>query len=202
MTQLGLFDAPLSLIEGERGSVTYRSGFLLASQADAYFSALRDGVDWHAQRRVMYEREVDVPRLTAHFRLDGTAASPADGIAIEAWGILRDVAACVAEGVDAPFNSVGLNFYRDGNDSVAPHNDRVQELVANEPIALLSLGATRRMLIRSKHAGERAVPIDLAAGSLLVMNYTSQFHYTHGVAKTRMPVGPRISVALRVRPEL
>ena len=48
MTQLGLFDAPLSLIEGERGSVTYRSGFLLASQADAYFSALRDGVDWHA----------------------------------------------------------------------------------------------------------------------------------------------------------
>jgi alkylated DNA repair dioxygenase AlkB len=202
MTQLGLFDAPLSLIEGERGSVTYRSGFLLASQADAYFSALRDGVDWHAQRRVMYEREVDVPRLTAHFRLDGATSRPVDGIAVEAWGALRDVAACVAEAVNAPFNSVGLNYYRDGNDSVAPHNDRLQELVANEPIALLSLGATRRMLIRSKRAGEPAVPIDLAAGSLLVMNYTSQLHYTHGVAKTRTPVGPRISIALRVRPEL
>jgi len=104
------------------------------------------------------------------------------------------------EAIAAPFNSVGLNFYRDGNDSVAPHNDRLQDLVAGEPIALLSLGAPRRMLIRSKRPGEQAVPIDLAAGSLLVMNYVSQRHYTHGVAKTRAPVGPRISVALRVRP--
>jgi alkylated DNA repair dioxygenase AlkB len=198
MTQLGLFDAPLSLIDNERGSVTYRAGFVPAAQADAYFATLRDGVDWHAQRRVMYEREVDVPRLTAHFRLDHV--SHADGITDEAFEIVRDVAARVTEALGAPFNSVGLNFYRDGSDSVAPHNDRLQELGAGEPIALVSLGATRRMLIRSKRAGEPAVPIDFAAGSLLVMNYVSQRHYTHGVAKTRVPVGPRISVALRVRP--
>lgn len=198
MTQLGLFDAPLSLIDNERGSVTYRAGFVPAEHADAYFATLRDGVDWHAQRRVMYEREVDVPRLTAHFRLD--AGSRVDGITGEAFEILRDIAARVTEAVRAPFNSVGLNFYRDGNDSVAPHNDRLQELAAGDPIALLSLGATRRMLIRSKRSGEPAVPIDLAAGSLLVMSYVSQRHYTHGVAKTRAQVGPRISVALRVRP--
>lgn len=199
MTQLGLFDAPLSLIDNERGRVTYRAGVVAAVQADAYFSSLRDGVDWHAQRRVMYEREVDVPRLTAHFRLD-RPASQAEGITDGAFEILRDIAARVTDAVAAPFNSVGLNFYRDGNDSVAPHNDRLQELVGGEPIALVSLGATRRMLIRSKRSGEAAVPIDLAAGSLLVMNYVSQLHYTHGVAKTRVPVGPRISVALRVRP--
>ena len=131
MTQLGLFDAPLSLIDNSRGRVTYRAGFVPVAQADAYFAALRDGVDWHAQRRVMYEREVDVPRLTAHFRLD-RAALQADGITDEAFGILRDLVARVAQAVRAPFNSVGLNFYRDGNDSVAPHNDRLQELVADE----------------------------------------------------------------------
>jgi len=199
MTQLGLFDAPLSLIDNERGRVTYRAGFVPAVQADEYFVALREGVDWHAQRRVMYEREVDVPRLTSHFRLD-PSSSVADGISDKAFEFLRDIAMRVTEAIDAPFNSVGLNFYRDGNDSVAPHNDRLQDLVAGEPIALLSLGATLRMLIRSKRPGEPAVPIDLAAGSLLVMNYVSQRHYTHGVAKTRAPVGPRISVALRVRP--
>jgi alkylated DNA repair dioxygenase AlkB len=200
MTQLGLFDAPLSLIEGERGTVTYRGGLISPVQSDAYFSILRDGVDWHAQRRMMYEREVDVPRLTAHFRLDRLPSGAIDGITDEAFGILRDLAGRVSDEVHAPFNSVGLNFYRDGNDSVAPHNDRLQDLVADEPIALVSLGATRRMLIRSKRPGEPALPIDLAAGSLLVMSYASQHHYTHGVAKTRAAVGPRISVALRVRP--
>ena len=200
MTQFALFDAPLSLIDGERGRVTYQAGFLPAEQAEACFRILRDGIDWHAQRRIMYEREVDVPRLTAHFRFDDLASGNVpDGATPEAAAV-RDIAARVGEALSVPFNSIGLNFYRDGNDSVAPHNDRLQELVAGQPIALLSLGGTRRMLIRSKRPGESAVPIDLEAGSLLVMSYATQLHYTHGVAKTRAPVGPRISVALRVRP--
>jgi alkylated DNA repair dioxygenase AlkB len=202
MTQFALFDAPLSLIDGERGRVTYQAGFLPAELAENYFGALRDGIDWHSQRRVMYEREVDVPRLTAHFRLDELqAGDELEGIKPAAAGALRDATARIAVALSAPFNSVGFNFYRDGSDSVAPHNDRLQELVAGQPIALLSLGGTRRMLIRSKRAGEPAIPIDLEAGSLLVMSYASQLHYTHGVAKTRAAVGERISVALRVRPK-
>jgi alkylated DNA repair dioxygenase AlkB len=201
MTQFGLFDAPLSLLSSERGDVTYHGGFVPADLAGSYFTALRDGVDWRAQRRVMYEREVDVPRLTAHFALDALHADEApEGITPAAAAVVRDAAARASNALRVPFNSVGLNFYRDGNDSVAPHNDRLQDLVAGEPIALISLGATRRMLIRSKRPGEAAVPIDLEAGSLLVMSYASQLHYTHGVAKTRAPVGERISVALRVRP--
>lgn len=200
MTQFGLFTAPLSLVAGERGEVTYHAGFLPAELADAYFATLRDGVDWHANRRVMYEREVDVPRLTAHFPLERLRKREAEGIRADAASALCEAAGRVSDALGAPFNSVGLNFYRDGNDSVAPHNDRLQDLVEGEPIALLSLGGTRRMLIRSKRPGEAAVPIDLEAGSLLVMSYASQLHYTHGVAKTRARVDPRISVALRVRP--
>jgi alkylated DNA repair dioxygenase AlkB len=97
------------------------------------------------------------------------------------------------------FTSVGLNFYRDGRDSVAAHNDHLDEIVPGCPIALLSLGATRRMTIRAKAAPRRVLHVDLAAGSLLLMSYETQLHYTHGVPKTTEPVGPRISLAFRVR---
>jgi len=201
VTQLGLFDVPVSLRDSERGQISYQAKFLPIEQAEAWFSTLRDGIDWHARRRVMYEREVDVPRLTAHFpldELDGEAGSKE--VSAAAADVLIEAARRVGDAIGAPFNSIGLNYYRDGNDSVAPHNDRLQDLIEGSPIALVSLGATRRMLIRAKQPGESAVPIDLVSGSLLLMSYSSQLHYTHGVAKTRLPVGPRISVALRVRP--
>jgi alkylated DNA repair dioxygenase AlkB len=85
---------------------------------------------------------------------------------------------------------------------VAPHNDHLDEIVHGCPIALLSLGATRRMAIRAKEPPRRALHVDLAGGSLLVMSYETQLHYTHGVPKTRAAVGPRISLAFRVRPAL
>ena len=99
-----------------------------------------------------------------------------------------------------PFNSVGLNFYRDGRDSVAPHNDHLDEIVEGFPIALVSLGGTRRMTIRSKKPPRRVLHLDLEPGSLLMMSYATQLHYTHGVPKTVDPVGPRISLAFRVKP--
>jgi alkylated DNA repair dioxygenase AlkB len=64
----------------------------------------------------------------------------------------------------------------------------------------LSLGTTRRMTIRAKASPKRVLHVDLAAGSLLVMSYETQLHYTHGIPKTAEPVGPRISLAFRVRP--
>ena len=106
----------------------------------------------------------------------------------------------VVEATGVPFNSVGLNFYRDGRDSVAPHNDHLDEIVDGHPIALLSLGATRRMTIRAKNPPRRAIQVDLAAGSLLVMSYATQLHYTHGIPKTNERVAPRISLAFRVKP--
>jgi alkylated DNA repair dioxygenase AlkB len=138
----------------------------------------------------MYDRDVDVPRLVARYRLDDDAV-PA---------VLRDAAERAARLAETPFNSVGLNRYRDGRDSVAPHNDHLYEIVAPHPIALISLGATRRMTIRSKTRRRRILDHDLEGGSLLLMSYETQLYYDHGVPKTRKPVGERISVALRVRP--
>jgi len=137
----------------------------------------------------MYEREVEVPRLRAHFR----AADP------DLPTALREALAAVSAAVDAPFDSIGLNLYRDEHDSVAPHNDKLAEIVRGQPIALLSLGATRRMTIRARQPPRRVLHVDLEAGSLLVMSWTTQLHYDHAIPKQRVPVGPRISLAFRVR---
>ena len=140
---------------------------------------------------MMYEREVDVPRLMASFRLDEPQGTVPDSI--------RDAARRVIERLGVPFNSVGLNLYRDGRDSVAPHNDHLDEIREGFPIALLSLGATRRMTIRAKEPPKTTTHVDLEPGSLFVMDYATQLHYTHGVPKTTEPVGERISLAFRVR---
>jgi alkylated DNA repair dioxygenase AlkB len=191
MGQFSLFGAaPQVLFDDDSGRVAYTPDLVPAATAQAWFEQLFQGIAWRGGRRLMYEREVDVPRLRAHFELDDPQLPMP----------LAEALAAVRGTVDAPFTSVGLNLYRDEHDSVAPHNDKLEDLVRGQPIALLSLGATREMVIRAKRPPRRVLHLDLAAGSLLLMDYTSQFHYDHGIPKQRAPMGPRISLAFRVRP--
>ena len=132
---------------------------------------------------------MDVPRHGS-FRLDSASA--------DTPGAILDAARRITDSLGVPFNSVGLNGSRDGRDSVAPHNDHLNEIAKGFPIALVSLGATRRMTIRAKAEPRRVIHIDLEAGSLFVMDYATQLHYTHGVPKTTEPVGERISIAFQV----
>jgi alkylated DNA repair dioxygenase AlkB len=144
----------------------------------------------------MYDRDVDVPRLVARYDLDDAALPAA----------LADAAERASQVAGTQFNSAGLNFYRDGRDSVAPHNDHLYEIEAGHPIALISLGATRLMTMRSKtlvtSSRRRILDLNLENGSLLLMSYETQIHYDHGIPKTKNPVEARISIALRVRPLL
>jgi alkylated DNA repair dioxygenase AlkB len=192
MPQLTLFHSTDTVAVDEgRGRVAYTPRFVDVRTAAAWFAELRSGVEWRAERRMMYDREVDVPRLVGHFRLDPPPASTPAAI--------LDAARLVTAQLEMPFNAVGLNLYRDGRDSVAPHNDHLYELRKGFPIALVSLGATRRMTIRPKAQPRTPVYVDLEPGSLLVMDYDTQLHYTHGVPKTPEPVGERISLAFRVK---
>ena len=164
---------------------------LISFVTQALFVGLFLTTAWQAMRRPMYDRVVDVPRLVCAYRLED-AAVPAP---------IGEIASCVSTALGRPFNTVGLNHYRDGRDSVAPHNDKLYSIVAPHPIALLSLGAVRRMDIRAKQPPRNAIRIELEPGSLLVMSHASQHHFDHGVPKTKSPVGERISLAFRVRPE-
>lgn len=189
--QMSLFaPVPQVLVQDAEGGVHYTPGFLAQEQAAQWFETLRAAVPWQAQRRPMYDRVVDVPRLVASYRLDEPRLPVP----------LADAAVRLREALAAPFNAVGLNLYRNGADSVAPHNDKLHSLVPGWPIALLSLGATRRMTIRAKQPPRTPLHVDLEPGSLLVMSHLSQLHYEHGVPKTREPVEARISLAYRVRP--
>jgi alkylated DNA repair dioxygenase AlkB len=194
MPQLSLFEpSELVLADDPRGRIEYIPRFVAEATARAWFAELQSEVSWKAERRRMYDRDVDVPRLTAHFQLTpkpGDASAPAGILAAAQHVILH---------TGVPFTSVGLNRYRDGSDSVAPHNDHLEVLTAGFPIALVSLGATRRMTLRTKAAPRRALHVDLEGGSLLMMSYATQLHYTHGIPKTPEAVGERISLAFRVK---
>jgi len=196
MRQLSLFESKETVLaDDERGRITYTPELVAAAVAAAWFRELRGQVKWKAERRVMYDREVDVPRLTAHFHLgpdEAEGEAPPSAILLAA----REVIAATT----VAFNGVGLNLYRDGRDSVAPHNDHLYAIVEGFPIALLSLGSTRTMTIRAKAPPRRVLRVDLEPGSLLMMSYATQLHYVHGVPKTRQAVGERISLAFRVKP--
>jgi alkylated DNA repair dioxygenase AlkB len=200
MPQLSLFESAASatsrvLVDDERGRIEYRPALIDRDTAARWFEQARDTVAWRAQRRMMYDREVDVPRLTGHYPLSANNVPE----------VLREAAAIVIDATGVAFNSVGLNLYRDGRDSVAPHNDHLYEIAQGFPIALVSLGDVRTMAIREKTPSDarskrRGIDVELEPGSLLVMSYETQLHFTHGIPKTDAPVGPRISLAFRVKP--
>jgi alkylated DNA repair dioxygenase AlkB len=191
MLPADLFEiGPQQLVDDVEGGVVYRPGFVDPATAGHWFDALRDGVAWALQRRPMYDRVVDVPRMTASYWLDR------DGLPAP----LPEAAALLQRELGVPFNAVGLNYYRDQHDSVAPHNDKLDTLEPGHPIALLSLGAARRMVIRARPPARQVLRIDLAPGSLVLMSHASQQTHEHGIPKLREPVGARISLAFRVRP--
>ena len=192
MAALGtdLFDtAPYrTVIADAEGGVRYWPQLVGQAQAERWFTALHEGIEWRTLQRPMYERIVDVPRLLAHFEL---ASLPAGSLLLEMLGLVQET-------VPGAYTHVGLNLYRDGRDSVAMHNDKLPTLVPGEPIALVSLGGVRRMNLRAK-AGGRACALDLAPGSLLAMSHASQSTHEHGIPKTSRPVAARMSVVFRAR---
>jgi alkylated DNA repair dioxygenase AlkB len=171
--------------------MAYAPRFIVVATAAAWFAELRVGVSWRETRREMYDREVNVPRLIGHYWLDLPSTDTPHAI--------LTAAARVRTHLNVPFNAVGLNLYRDGRDSVAPHNDHLDELREGFPIALVSLGATRRMTIRAKAAPRRTTHIDLEPGSLLVMDYARSSITRTVCRRPHECIGERISMAFRVK---
>jgi alkylated DNA repair dioxygenase AlkB len=148
---------------------------------DLFEQLLRDG-PWEGGRRWMYERLVDEPRLhLAHW-----PDKPA---------VLRRMGRCLTRHYGRRLSSITGNLYRDGNDSVAWHGDRIGRKHADTVVAILSLGSTRRFLLRPDGGGA-SIRYDLAPGDLLVLGGTCQQTWEHCVPKCAH-AGPRISVMFR-----
>ena len=161
--------------------------------ADDLFTALRRDVPWFAERRQMYDAVVDTPRLLAFY-------GEADLLPHLALEECRDaLSAHYADELGEPFVTAGLCLYRDGQDSVAWHGDRIgRSREQDTMVAILSLGAPRDLALRPRDGGT-SVRIPSGHGDLLVMGGSCQRTWDHCVPKTTTPVGPRISVQFRVR---
>jgi alkylated DNA repair dioxygenase AlkB len=179
----------LQLVEDAEGGICYWPRFVDADTARAWFECLQSNAGWSSLRRPMYDRIVDVPRLIAGYALDALPGT------LPLAAMLSRVQAVAP----APYTHAGMNFYRDGRDSVAMHHDKLHSLAAGQPITLVSLGSMRRMLIRAIGARRETIAIDLEPGSLLRMSHASQLTHEHGIPKTRREQPARISVAFRVR---
>jgi alkylated DNA repair dioxygenase AlkB len=159
-------------------------GFLLG--ADVVLDHLVAEVEWSQGRRWMYERYVDDPRLS-HWARDGEPMP---------HPVLEDARRAVSKRYHRPLAGAGLNYYRNGRDSVASHRDRELRHLDDTIVAILTLGACRPFLI-CPHPSGPSRDLRPASGDLLVMGGRFQADWRHGVPKVARPVGPRISVTWR-----
>jgi alkylated DNA repair dioxygenase AlkB len=172
--------------------IDLRPGWIAGS--DALFERLAESVPWRAERRHMYDRVVDVPRLLS-FYAEGEPLP--DPVLDEARQALDEH---YAAELGEPFSTAGLCLYRDGRDSVAWHGDTIGRGSSQDTmVAIVSLGAPRSFMLRPRGGGGRALRHDLGHGDLLVMGGSCQRSWEHAIPKTTRPTGPRISVQFRPR---
>ena len=157
------------------------------SGSDQAFEELLGKVTWSQRRRRMYDRVVDEPRLTSWQRIDEEA--------VPSFRWLEDARSRLSERYGVQFDSVGLNLYRDGADSVAWHRDRIPPEIVDPVVALVSLGEPRTFLLRPEGGG-RSSAFRLGHGDLLVTGGQTQGRFEHSVPKVKAS-GPRISIAFR-----
>ncbi|WP_370894684.1 alpha-ketoglutarate-dependent dioxygenase AlkB [Janibacter sp. GXQ6167] len=162
------------------------------SGADELYDALRADVPWRAERRQMYERVVDVPRLTCFY--DGHEPLPHPVLA-EARGALS---AHYRAELGEPFVTLGMCLYRDGADSVAWHGDRIgRSRDQDTMIAIISVGSARDLALRPRDGGPSR-RFSVGHGDLAVMGGSCQRTWDHAIPKATGATGPRISIQYRV----
>jgi alkylated DNA repair dioxygenase AlkB len=187
--QTSLFGtAPRVFVDDQTGGIVYYPAVFSLRESDDLFEFLERTLPWQSETMWMYDRTVDVPRLIARF-------APGEPQPEE----LADVKRRIEDFLGTSFTSLSVQYYRDGNDSVAWHNDHREELAELPTIAVLSLGSTREMQVRSKARPRRTFSCDLEPGSLFVMSGRAQEFWEHHIPKVKRPIGARISVALRQR---
>jgi alkylated DNA repair dioxygenase AlkB len=158
--------------------------------ADDVFDTLRHAVPWRAERRQMYDRMVDVPRLVHTYLAGDTLPHPMLDVARDA------LSEHYLPELGERFRTAGCCYYRDGNDSVAWHGDRIGRGRSHDTmVAIVSLGDPRRLALRPVGGGQ-SISVEMGHGDLLVMGGSCQRTWEHAVPKVAS-AGPRMSVQFR-----
>ena len=197
--QASLFEHTERRALGDGAFIEIRAGWLAddPSVPEGLLDELLSSVPWRAERRHMYDRVVDVPRLVSFHDL--TVEEPPHPLLGRLRRRLNDI---YAGELGEPFTTVGLCCYRDGSDSVAWHGDTIGRSSSQDTmVAIVSLGATRMFAMRRRARPSRGPSLRLpqAHGDLLVMGGSCQRTWEHAVPKTSASTGPRVSIQFRPR---
>ncbi|WP_204102867.1 MULTISPECIES: alpha-ketoglutarate-dependent dioxygenase AlkB [Spirulina sp. CCY15215] len=182
------------------GQVILYPNFFSIEESDRFFSDLYDCIKWKQDTIKIFGKKMFLPRLTAWYGDEGQSYTYS-GIEQhpDPWiPQLKSIKSKVEDISEVNFNSVLLNLYRTGKDSVSWHSDDEPELGTNPIIASVSFGATRRFSLKHKISKDRKVHIDLESGSLLLMKGETQHCWQHQIPKTSKSVKPRINLTFRV----
>jgi alkylated DNA repair dioxygenase AlkB len=189
-------DANLVPIPIEDGELAMLARMPLPASPAGVLEQLIQETPWRAETIVLYGKRYLQPRLTAWF---GEASYTYSGLTLAPapmTPLLNGLRSTVENLTGHRYNSVLLNYYRDGGDSMGMHSDDEPELGPAPAIASLSLGATRTFILRHKLT-KRTVKIDLTDASLLLMAGELQKYWLHGINKTVKPRGARLNLTFR-----
>lgn len=183
------------------GDVVVYPNLFDREESNQLFSDLYNNTPWRQDSITFYGKTIPLPRLTAWYGDSGKSYTYS-GIEMnpEPWNpTLLRIKSKIESLANVKFNSVLLNLYRSGKDSVSWHSDDEPELGKNPVIASLSFGDTRRFMFRRKDQKDgRKIEVDLTNGSALIMKGTTQHFWQHQIPKTSKPVKQRINLTFRV----
>lgn len=202
MNQLDMFKGqtkgPMEPIEIENGSYIHAKGFFKKSHADIFLKEFQDNIEWNQESMNMYGRIIPFPRLTAWYG-DQNKPYSFSGITLHPLTWTKALLA-IKEKIEpiaqVDFNSVLLNRYRGGDDSISWHTDAEKELGENPVIGSVNFGEARPFQLKHNTTGEKIV-IDLGHGDLLIMMGELQHFWKHQVPKTKKKINERINLTFR-----
>lgn len=183
----------------ENGEYLFFPGYFNKLESDSIFKKLRQGISWNQESMNLYGKRIDFPRLTAWYG-DNDKPYSFSGITLRPhpWNEdLLTIKGRVEQEAKVQFNSVLLNLYRNGQDSISWHTDAEKELGVNPTIGSVNFGATRSFQLRHIKT-KKKIEIELSHGSLLIMRGELQHYWQHQIPKTAKPVKERINLTFRV----
>ena len=180
-------------------NIEYVENYFNEDECIYFFKSLKDKIQWNQDYIKMYGKSHPLPRLTAWYG-DMNKTYTYSGIPMtpNLWNTeLIQIKKKVDQYTKINFNSVLLNYYRSGNDSVSWHSDDEEELGDKPIIGSVSFGGTRKFRLRNKINKKLIHNIDLKNGSLLIMREFTQKYWEHEIPKTKKPVEERINLTFR-----
>jgi alkylated DNA repair dioxygenase AlkB len=190
--------APTSILSRDGEALLYEKVFA-EKACDFFFDTLLKTIYWQKKEVRIFGKLRQMPRLVAWYGDKGSVYTYS-GLRSKPRLWTQELLA-IKEEVErisgSHFNSVLLNLYRDGKDSMGWHKDNEKELGRNPVIASVSFGAERRFLFRHATTKELKKEVGLKSGSLLLMRAETQHHWYHSIPKTSKPIGARINLTFR-----